>query len=93
MHRLRSHGARCIPVPRSGQLAFGAPPVRGSKTLRLSFSVTESLEAGKNGYGQAPVATGTEARAGTKDDVVRYILMASLALVVLLFLVAYELFS
>lgn len=40
-----------------------------------------------------PVATGTEARAGTKEGVVRYILMASLVLVVLLFIVAYELFS
>jgi hypothetical protein len=40
-----------------------------------------------------PVASGTEARAGTKEGVVRYILMASLALVVLLFVVAYGLFS
>ena len=39
-----------------------------------------------------PVATGTEARAGTKEGVVRYILLASLVLVVLLFIVAYELF-
>jgi hypothetical protein len=40
-----------------------------------------------------PVATATEARAGTKEGVVRYILMASLVLVVLLFIVAYEVFS
>ena len=40
-----------------------------------------------------PLATGTEARAGTKEGVVRYILMVSLVLVVLLFIVAYELFS
>lgn len=40
-----------------------------------------------------PVATGSEARAGTKEGVVRYILMASLVLVVFLFPVAYELFS
>lgn len=40
-----------------------------------------------------PLATGTEARAGTKEGVVRYILMASLVLVVLLFIVAYELFT
>ena len=40
-----------------------------------------------------PVATGTEGRAGTEEGVVRYILMASLALVVLLFVVAYGLFS
>ena len=40
-----------------------------------------------------PVATGIEARAGTKEGVVRYILIASLVLVVLLFVVAYELFS
>jgi hypothetical protein len=40
-----------------------------------------------------PVVTGTEARAGTREGVVRYILVASLVLVVLLFVVAYELFS
>jgi hypothetical protein len=40
-----------------------------------------------------PVATGTEARAGTKEGVVRYILMASLVPVVVLFIVAYEPFS
>lgn len=39
------------------------------------------------------MATGTETRAGTKEGVVRYILMASLVLVVLLFVVAYQLFS
>ena len=40
-----------------------------------------------------PVTTGTEARAGTKEGVVRYVLLASLVLVVLLFIVAYEIFS
>jgi hypothetical protein len=42
---------------------------------------------------QRPVTTGTEARAGTKEGVVRYVLLASLVLVVLLFIVAYEIFS
>ena len=40
-----------------------------------------------------PVVMDTEARAGTKEGIVRYILVASLALVVVLFIVAYELFS
>jgi len=40
-----------------------------------------------------PVVTGTEARAGTREGVVRYILVASLVLVVLLFVVAFELVS
>jgi hypothetical protein len=42
---------------------------------------------------EGPVATGNEARAGSKEGVVRYVLLASLVLVVVLFLVAYELFS
>ena len=40
-----------------------------------------------------PVVTGTEARAGAREGVVRYILVASLVLVVLLFVVAFELVS
>jgi hypothetical protein len=40
-----------------------------------------------------PVVTGTEARASTKEGVVRYVLLASLVLIVVLFVVAYELFS
>jgi len=42
---------------------------------------------------ERPVATGSEARAGTQEGVVRYVLLASLVLVVVLFVVAYELFS
>jgi hypothetical protein len=42
---------------------------------------------------ERPVATGTEARAGSKEGVVRYVLLASLVLVVVLFVVAFELFS
>jgi len=42
---------------------------------------------------ERPVATGTEARAGSKEGVVRHVLLASLVLVVVLFVVAYELFS
>jgi len=40
-----------------------------------------------------PVVTDTEARAGTREGVVRYVLLVSLVLVVVLFIVAYELFS
>jgi hypothetical protein len=39
------------------------------------------------------VVTGTEARQSTKEGVVRYVLLASLVLVVVLFIVAYALFS
>jgi hypothetical protein len=42
---------------------------------------------------ERPVATGAEARAGSKEGAVRYVLLASLVLVVVLFVVAYELFS
>ena len=42
---------------------------------------------------ERPVSTGTDARSGSKEGVVRYVLLASLVLVVVLFLVAYELFS
>jgi len=42
---------------------------------------------------ERPVATATETRAGTKEGMVRYVLLASLVLVVVLFVVAYELFS
>ena len=42
---------------------------------------------------QRPVTTGTEARAGSKEGVVRYVLLASLVLVVVLFIVAYVLFA
>ena len=39
-----------------------------------------------------PVVTETEATQGTKEGVVRYVLLASLVLVVVLFIVAYKLF-
>lgn len=42
---------------------------------------------------ERPVTTGQEARAGSKEGVVRYVLLASLVLVVVLFIVAYLLFS
>jgi hypothetical protein len=42
---------------------------------------------------ERPVTTGTEARSGTREGVVRYVLLASLVLVVVLFIVAYKLFS
>jgi hypothetical protein len=42
---------------------------------------------------ERPVVTGREARAASKEGVVRYVLLASLVLVVVLFIVAYEIFS
>ena len=42
---------------------------------------------------ERPIATGTDARAGSKEGVVRYVLLASLVLVVVLFVVAYVAFS
>jgi len=39
------------------------------------------------------VESATRARQGTKEGVVRYVLLASLVLVVFLFTVAYKLFS
>jgi hypothetical protein len=38
------------------------------------------------------VRSGTEARQGTKEGVVRYVLLASLTLVVVLLIVAYKMF-
>jgi hypothetical protein len=40
-----------------------------------------------------PVVTSAEARAGTREGVVRYVLLASLVLAVVLFIVAYKPFS
>jgi len=52
--RQRSHGGRCIPVPRLGQLAFVLKLVCGSKTLGLSFPATESPEVWRKGCGKTP---------------------------------------
>lgn len=65
----------------------------GSKISRFLFSKLETRNFGRMHMPERPVATGTEARAGTKEGVVRYVLLASLVLVVVLFVVAYELFS
>ena len=93
MRPRRNHGENCIAVSRRGQSAFTMLPLRGSNNPRLSLLTTGGWQIGSNGMTKRPVATGTEARAGTKEGVVRYILMASLVLVVLLFIVAYELSS
>jgi hypothetical protein len=53
----------------------------------------DATVSGRGQMAERPVATGNEARAGSKEGVVRYVLLASLVLVVVLFLVAYELFS
>jgi hypothetical protein len=42
--------------------------------------------------GKHIVTSGTQARQGTKEGVVRHVLLASLALVVVLFVVAYKIF-
>ena len=73
MRCLRSHGSRCISVPWRGQLAFVPVPLRGSKTLGLSFSVAEGPEVWRKGMAKRPLATGTEARTGWKEGIVRYI--------------------
>ena len=63
------------------------------ETLMLLFSKLETWNFWRIQMAERPVATGTETRAGTKEGVVRYVLLASLVLVVVLFVVAYELFS
>jgi hypothetical protein len=87
-----SHARRCRPVGRRGQLAFDAGTICGSKIPALSF-VKETHHFARRQMAERPVATGTEARAGSKEGVVRYVLLASPVLVVVLFVVAYELFS
>ena len=64
----------------------------GSNIATLTF-VKETHHFGRRQMAERPVATGTEASAGSKEGVVRYVLLASLVLVVVLFAVAYELFS
>src|SRR5690349_14012164 len=64
----------------------------GSKIAVSRFYYRErSRQLGEAEMAKRPVVTRTEARAGTKEGVVRYILLASLVLVVVLFVVAYEL--
>jgi hypothetical protein len=75
---------------RSTAFAIGLPS--GSKTPALTFA-KETHHFRRTLMAERPVATGTEARAGSKEGVVRYVLLASLVLVVVLFVVAYELFS
>jgi hypothetical protein len=53
----------------------------------------ESPQSGNSRMAKRPVVTGTESRASTKEGVVRYVLLASLVLVVVLFIVAYKLFT
>jgi len=72
---------------------LGRVAVPGSKPAAFSFAMIENTAAGRRGMDQRPVTTGTEARAGSKEGVVRYVLLASLVLVVVLFIVAYNLVS
>jgi hypothetical protein len=78
-----------MPMRPHGQLA------RGSDRMPPGFRF---LRKQRDGLGEAAMAkrtvvSGSDARGGTKEGVVRYILVASLVLVVVLFIVAYELFS
>jgi hypothetical protein len=59
----------------------------------LRFQCEKMQQFGRREMAERPVATGTEARAGSKEGVVRYVLLASLVLVVVPFTVAYGLFS
>jgi len=59
---------------------------------RVVFS-KETQRLRRRTMAKRPVVTGTEARGSTKEGVVRYVLLASLVLVVVLFIVAYEMFS
>jgi hypothetical protein len=83
-----SHTATCRPTGGRGQLAFRIETARPSV-----FQMRETRQFGRRQMAERPVAIGTEARAGSKEGVVRYVLLASLVLVVVLFAVAYELFS
>ena len=69
------------------------PSALGSKAPLCSFRLQaiEFWERAK--MTKRIVESATEARQGTKEGVVRYVLVASLVLVVVLFVVAYELFS
>ena len=73
--------------------------MRGARLLRIEssaafvFQCSERHGLEEEKMAKRSVVTGAEARAGTKEGVVRYILVASLVLVVVLFIVAYELFS
>ena len=82
-------------VRSAGQVNSLGPRQRGVRieTLVLLFSKLETWNFGRIQMAERPVATATETRAGTKEGVVRYVLLASLVLVVVLFVVAYELFS
>jgi hypothetical protein len=66
--------------------------VIGSKFGTFSFAKSGTRQVGRREMAEPPVVTGREARAGSKEGVVRYVLLASLVLVVVLFTVAYELF-
>src|SRR5712671_2686277 len=76
MPRQRSHDQRCRPVRLRGQLPFGTLRSLGSKMTAPPFFM--------------PGVAAFERRQGWR--VVRYVLLASLVLVVVLFIVAYELF-
>jgi hypothetical protein len=76
-----------------GQLAFRSGADIRIENVSLFVWQYETWDFGSKQMAERPVATGTEARAGSKEGVVRYVLLVSLVLVVVLFAVAYELFS
>src|SRR5947207_7781760 len=94
MGRHLSHSATCKPAGRRGQLGFQSRHgLRIENPRPYVFLRVETPILGRSQMAERPVATGTEARAGSREGVVRYVLLASLVLVVVLFVVAYELFS
>src|SRR4029077_5104076 len=64
-----SHIATCRPAGRRGQLALRIETARSSV-----FHLRETRQFGRSWMAERPVATGTEARAGSKEGVVRYVL-------------------
>jgi hypothetical protein len=96
MRRLRSHDAKCKLDPHRRQHAV-APPASAARRARIEghaqlFARGELQQLKGAAMTKRIVVTTTEARQATKEGVVRYVLAISLALVVVLFVVAYLLF-
>jgi hypothetical protein len=78
----------------STRFAAGCLPLIFSDRRPLPFVLTAEGDGSKGwaGVEKPIVVSATEARQATKEGVVRYILLVSLVLVVVLFAVAYALF-
>jgi hypothetical protein len=93
MHCQRSHTGDVCRSAGAVNPLVRTYPFAGSKTPPLLFSMAEIPQLGGAEMAKRPIATATEARAGSREGVVRYVLLVSLVLVVVLFIVAYELSS